>query len=173
MTVTRPGRSPSPRCSSTPASPPSDGGETGATLPSGVKAGPNTLAEILCGGKVRVIATDGLHPIAYTDRTDTIPPVIRRFVQWRDMGQCSIAGCHSRYRIQPHHIKERHQGGDHDPDNLVSLCWYHHHVAIHQLGYTIDPDTPTHRRRLLSPRQPTGPPLRDHYPHLATIATAA
>ncbi|HEY5728198.1 MAG TPA: HNH endonuclease [Acidimicrobiia bacterium] len=89
------------------------------------------------------------------------------------MGQCSIAGCHSRYRIQPHHIRERHQGGSHDPDNLVSLCWYHHHVAIHQLGYTIDPGSPTHRRKLLSPRQPTGPPLRDHYPHLAAIATAA
>ena len=150
-----------------------DGGESGATLPSGVKVGPNTLAEILCGGKVRVIATDGLHPIAYTDRTDVIPPAVRRFVQWRDMGQCSIDGCHSRYRIQPHHILERHRGGNHDPDNLVSLCWYHHHVAIHQLGYTIDPDSPVHRRRLLSPRQPTGPPLRERYPHLSTIATAA
>ncbi len=150
-----------------------DGGESGATLPSGVKVGPNTLAEILCGGKVRVIATDGLHPIAYTDRTDVIPPAVRRFVQWRDMGQCSIEGCHSRYRIQPHHIRERHRGGNHHPDNLVSLCWYHHHVAIHQLGYTIDPQSPTHRRRLLSPRQPTGPPLRERIPQLATIATAA
>ena len=88
-----------------------DGGETGATLPSGVKAGPNTLAEILCGGKVRVIAVDGLHPVAYTDRTDVIPPAVRRFVQWRDIGHCSIEGCHSRYRIQPHHILERHRGG--------------------------------------------------------------
>ncbi len=135
-----------------------DGGESGATLPSGVKVGPNTLAEILCGGKVRVIATDGLRPIAFTDRTDVIPPAVRRFVLWRDMGQCSIEGCHSRYRIQPHHIKERHLDGGHDPDNLISLCWYHHHVAIHQLGYTIDPQSPIHRRRLLSPRQPTGPP---------------
>jgi Domain of unknown function (DUF222) len=147
-----------------------DGGETGATLPSGVKVGPNTLAEILCGGKIRVITTDGLHPVAYSDRTDVIPPAVRRFVQWRDMGQCSIEGCHSRYRIQPHHIRERHRGGDHHPDNLVSLCWYHHHIAIHQLGYTIDPESPTHRRRLLSPRQPTGPPLRDQYPQLATTA---
>jgi hypothetical protein len=151
-----------------------DGGETGATLPSGVKVGPNTLAEILCGGKVRVIATDGLRPLASTDRTDTIPPAIRRFVLWRDMGQCSIAGCHSRYRLQPHHIMERHRGGSHDPDNLVTLCWFHHHVAIHQLGYTIDPQSPTHRRRLLSPHQPHGPPLRHRYPQLATAnATAA
>ena len=137
-----------------------DGGESGATLPSGVKVGPNTLAEILCGGRVRVIAVDGLHPVAYTDRTDVIPPAVRRFVQWRDMGQCSIEGCHSRYRIQPHHINERHHGGNHDPDNLVSLCWYHHHVAIHQLGYTIDPDSPIHRRDSSPPGNPPATPPR-------------
>jgi hypothetical protein len=149
-----------------------DGGETGVSLSSGVRVGPNTLTEILCGGKVQVIATDGLRPVAFTDRTDTIPPAIRRFVQWRDMGQCSIEGCHSRYRLQPHHIVERHRGGGHDPTNLVTLCWFHHHVAIHQLGYTIDPDSPTHRRRLLSPHQPHGPPLRDRYPQLATSSAA-
>jgi hypothetical protein len=150
-----------------------DGGETGAALSSGVRVGPNTLAEILCGGKVRVIATDGLRPVASTDLTDTIPPAIRRFVLWRDMGQCSIEGCHSRYRLQPHHIIERHQGGGHDPTNLVTLCWFHHHVAIHQLGYTIDPDSPTHRRRLLSPHQPHGPPLRDTITRNPRVAAAA
>jgi hypothetical protein len=149
------------------------GGESGVALPSGVKVGPDTLAEILCGGKVRVIATDGLRPVAHTDRTDTIPSAVRRFVLWRDMGQCSIEGCSSRYRLQPHHILERHRGGGHDPTNLVTLCWFHHHVAIHQLGYAIDPESPLHRRRLLSPQQTTGPPLRDRYPHLATITTAA
>jgi hypothetical protein len=149
------------------------GGESGATLSSGVKVGPNTLTEILCGGKVRVIAADGLRPVASTDLTDTIPPAIRRFVQWRDMGQCSIEGCHSRYRLQPHHIMERHHGGSHDPTNLVTLCWFHHHVAIHQLGYTIDPHSPTHRRRLLSPRQPHGPPLRDTITRNPRVAAAA
>jgi hypothetical protein len=149
------------------------GGESGATLPSGVKVGPNTLTEILCGGKVQVIATDGLRPLASTDRTDTIPPVVRRFVLWRDMGQCSIAGCHSRYRLQPHHIVERHRGGGHEPTNLVTLCWFHHHVAIHQLGYTIDPDSPTHRRRLLSPHQPHAPPLRAVIAESQPLVTAA
>jgi hypothetical protein len=151
-----------------------NGGETGVALSSGVRVGPNTLTEILCGGKVQVIATNGLHPIGFTDRTDTIPPVVRRFVLWRDMGQCSIEGCPSRYRLQPHHITERHRGGGHHPDNLVTLCWFHHHVAIHQLGYTIDPHSPTHRRRLLTPHQPHAPPLRDRYPQLAAAnATAA
>ena len=130
--------------------------------------------EILCGGAVRVIATDGLHPVGFTDRTDTIPPAVRRFVTWRDLGQCAIEGCHSRYRLQPHHIFERHRGGGHHPDNLVTVCWFHHHVAIHQLGYVIDPGSPIHRRKLLHPSQPTGPPLRNRIDDLPrTTATAA
>ncbi len=76
---------------------------------------------------------------------------------WRDQGQCSIEGCRSRYRLQPHHITPRAWGGNHDTDNLITLCWYHHHVAIHQMGFRIDPDSPTHRRRLIPPHN-TGPP---------------
>jgi hypothetical protein len=52
-------------------------------------------------------------------------------VLYRDQGACQ-AYCSSRSRLQPHHIKPRAQGGDHDPDNLITLCWYHHHVAIHR-----------------------------------------
>ena len=59
-------------------------GEAGATVSTGPRVGPNTLAEILCTGKVRVIVTD---------------------------------------RLQPHHLRERHHGGNHHPDNLVTLCW--------------------------------------------------
>jgi hypothetical protein len=132
-------------------------GEAGATVSSGPRVGPNTLSEILCTGQVRVIVTDGLHPIAYSDMGEAIPGHIRRYVQWRDQNQCSIEGCHSRYRLQPHHIRERQHGGNHDPDNLATLCWFHHHVAIHGLGYRIDPTSPVHRRRLLKP-QNNGPP---------------
>ena len=42
-------------------------GEQGATVSSGPRVGPNTLSEILCTGQIRVIATDGLHPLAYSD----------------------------------------------------------------------------------------------------------
>jgi hypothetical protein len=97
-----------------------------------------------------VIVTDGLHPVAYSDMGEAIPAHIRRFVAWRDQNQCSIEGCPSRYRLQPHHIRHRSQGGDHDPSNLALICWYHHHVAIHQLGLTIDPESPPQRRRLTS-----------------------
>jgi len=133
-------------------------GEQGATVSTGPRVGPNTLSEILCTGRIRVIVTDGLRPIAYSDLGEAIPPQIRSYVLWRDQGQCSIEGCRSRYRLQPHHIKQRHHGGNHNPENLITLCWYHHHVAIHQMGMTINPATPTHRRRLIGWRPTTGPP---------------
>ena len=135
-------------------------GEAGATTSSGLRLGPNTLAEILCSGSSRVIYSDSNGPFKVSHRTEAIPPAIRAFVLKRDRGQCSIEGCGSRHRLQPHHIKEQHAGGDHHPDNLITLCWYHHHVAIHQLGFTIDPDSPPHRRRLIGWRPINGPPIR-------------
>jgi hypothetical protein len=67
--------------------------------------------------------------------------------------------------VNPGRFKPRAQGGDHDPDNLITLCWYHHHVAIHQMSMIIDPDSPPHHRRLTWPNHTTqpqrGPPRRD------------
>ncbi|MEX0698900.1 MAG: HNH endonuclease [Acidimicrobiia bacterium] len=134
-------------------------GEAGVTLSSGLRAGPNTLSEILCSGRVRITFTgeDG-RPIGASDLSKAVPPALRSFIWWRDQGFCVIDGCRSRYRLQPHHIKERSQGGDHHPDNLALLCWFHHHVAIHGLGYRIDPKSPPQRRRLIRHHN-HGPPL--------------
>jgi hypothetical protein len=135
-------------------------GEAGVTTSSGLRVGPATLSEILCEGRIRVIWSDGDRgPIAVTHQTEAIPSAIRAWVLHRDQGQCSIQGCRSRYRLQIHHIHERRLGGNHDPANLITLCWYHHHIAIHQLGMTIDPNSPVHRRRLIRWRPTTGPPI--------------
>jgi len=136
-------------------------GEAGVTTSSGLRVGPATLAEILCQGSIRLTWTDRAKgPIAVSHLTETIPPAIRAWILHRDQGQCSIEGCRSRNRLQIHHIRERHLGGDHHPDNLITVCWYHHHVAIHMLGMTIDPNSPTHRRRLIGWQPTTGPPNR-------------
>ena len=135
-------------------------GEAGVTTSAGLRVGPNTLSEILCTGKVRVVYTDGENgPLAITHSTESIPPAIRSYVLWRDQGMCSIEGCSSRHRLQPHHLRLKAQGGDHHPDNLITLCWWHHHVAIHQLGMTIDATSPPHRRRLVSTRSHGPPPV--------------
>ena len=63
---------------------------------------------------MQVIATDGLKPVAASPTTRAIAPAVRRFVLFRD-SDCVIDGCASRYRLQPHHVIPRSEGGSHDP----------------------------------------------------------
>ncbi len=133
-------------------------GETGVWLASGTAVGPVTLERILCEGTVEVTAltTDGV-PLAVGDASTAIPPRTRRYVLHRDGGTCTIDGCRSRYRLQSHHIEPRAVDGNNDPDNLTTVCWYHHHVVIHGRGYHLDPNSPPQRRRLRR-RWPGRPP---------------
>lgn len=121
-------------------------GEAGAEIEFGPRVGPAVLEQILCQGRVQLVGIANGKPVAVTDGTRSIPPAIRRMVAWRD-GGCTIDGCHSRYRLQPHHIRPRAAGGSHEADNLTTLCWFHHHVVVHRLGHRIDPDSPQQRRR--------------------------
>ena len=133
-------------------------GEAGATVAAGPRVGPLTLEEILCGGAVEVITTECGRPTWSSQATRAIPPAVRRFVLHRDGGACTADGCSSRYRLQPHHVRRRADGGTHDPANLTTLCWFHHHIVIHRMGYHIDPDSPPQRRRFLRPTGVRGPP---------------
>ncbi len=58
--------------------------------------------------------------------TQTIPPAIRRQVMRRDGGRCVVPGCRSAAYIDLDHLKARHEGGVHDPDQIVCLCGAHH-----------------------------------------------
>ena len=129
------------------------GGEDGAEIEYGPRVGPNTLEELLCTGTVQIIGLHSGQPVVTSTASRAIPPAVRRLVAHRD-GGCTIAGCTSRYRLEPHHIRLRSEGGTHDPENLMTLCWFHHHVAIHQQGLQIDPNSPPLRRRLI--RTPVG-----------------
>jgi hypothetical protein len=128
-------------------------GELGGEIAAGPRIGPDTLERILCGGQVGLVTLDRCgDPVVATRRTRQIPPAIRDFVLRRD-GGCVIEGCRSRYRLEPHHLLYFADGGTHLADNLVTLCWYHHHVVVHRSGGRIDPDSPPGRRRFLRPRE--------------------
>ncbi len=133
------------------------GGELGAELAYGPRVGPNVLDEILCGGTVQLVGLQGGKPVVTSQATSAVPPAVRSFVAWRDKG-CTISGCTSHYRLQAHHIKHRAHRGDHDPDNLATLCWFHHHIAIHQAGFTLNPHDPPNCRRLTRPNRGHDPP---------------
>jgi hypothetical protein len=134
-------------------------GETGVVIESGPHAGPVTLEAILCDGVVEVTATtsDGI-PLKIGRRSRVIPPRLRRWVLHRDGAACTLEGCTSRYRLQIHHVRPWADGGRTDPENLTTLCWFHHHVVIHGQGFRIDPSSPPQRRRLLRPPIHAPPP---------------
>lgn len=131
----------------------------GATIDGHLPVGPDVVAEALCSGSVEVIDTsDPGRPLARGRRTRVISRRLRRTILHRDGGRCVIDGCQSRYRLQPHHLVPWSEGGRTDPDNLVTLCWFHHHVVVHGRGRRIDPTSPPLRRRFIrEPRR--GPPV--------------
>jgi hypothetical protein len=131
--------------------------EMAAEIAAGPRVGPDALEQMLCTGTVSVVSMDGMTPVATSPAARAIPPALRHAILHRDQG-CTIDGCASRYRLQPHHIRRWADGGHHGMSNLTTLCWFHHHVAIHGQGYEIDPHTPPFRRRLRRQRTGTDPP---------------
>lgn len=71
--------------------------------------------------------------------TQTIPPATRRKVLRRDGGCCAVPGCHNSDFVDLHHTKLRSEGGNHDPDKLITLCSAHHR-ATHDGRLLIDGD---------------------------------
>ena len=129
----------------------STGGETGVSVLAGPRMGPRALEEILCDSKIELIGiTENGKPLDMGRRSRTIPSKLRTFVLDRD-GGCAVEGDNSRYRLEVHHIQPWSQGGTTSADNLITLCWYHHHVAVHREGLQIE-RIGTSRVRLKRPR---------------------
>ncbi len=123
-------------------------GEAGAEIEFGLRVRPATLERTLCGGSVQIIGLGEGEPMAASHASHAIPPAIRRAALWRD-GGCTIDGCRSRYRLEVHHIEHGGKTRDHSLGSLTTLCWFHHHVAIHGEGFELDPSSPPGRRRFL------------------------
>ena len=144
--------------------------EQGVAMLAGARVGPDTVELVQCVGTTEVITVAGPN-ILHHETTASMRPSMRRAVLARDDG-CTIDGCTSTYRLEAHHIVPRSQGGTNTPENLATLCWYHHHVSVHRRGMRIDPQSPPRRRRLLPPRGACGdrPPEPD--PHFQAILRA-
>ncbi len=113
-------------------------GQAGVTLESGPRIGRQALEGILCDSisEITLNGTDGT-PMTYGRRTRTIPPALRRAILHRDQGTCAADGCTSRHRLQIHHLIPWSKRGRTDPDNLITLCWYHHQVIVHERGFQV------------------------------------
>jgi hypothetical protein len=94
-------------------------------------------------------------------QTDDIPLHLRRLVTLRDQrcqfpGGCDqpASGC------EPHHVTHRHDGGHTSLTNLKDYCWWHHHVVLHQLGWTLT----AHPDGTSQVQSPDGKIIRSHSP---------
>lgn len=127
----------------------------GVEVAGGPRVGPEILDKVACAGSLEVIETRDGRPLGVGRRSRVIPNKLRRFVLHRD-GGCTADGCNSRYRLQVHHKVPWSEGGRTDADNLVTLCWFHHHVVIHGWGFRIDSRLGPGRLRFIRPG--TDPP---------------
>ncbi|MGH8913820.1 MAG: HNH endonuclease [Acidimicrobiia bacterium] len=131
-------------------------GRAGVYLEAGPRVGSHALEAVMCDAVSEVVAIGGdAEPMRYGRRSRTIPPALRRAIIHRDRNRCVIDGCSSRNRLQVHHVVPWSRGGPTDPSNLITVCWYHHHIAIHEMR--LEPFRhPDHGRWRLRP--PCRPP---------------
>ncbi len=61
--------------------------------------------------------------------SQTIPPAVRRAVLQRDEHRCQVPGCRHGTFVDVHHLRAREDGGNHEPDNLLTLCGAHHRAC--------------------------------------------
>jgi len=87
-----------------------------------------------------------------------IPAATRRVVLQRDHHRCRVPWCRSAHDLEPHHIEHFAHGGNHDAENLLTLCW-RHHKALHDgvLVLTMDHGQPSFRRIEMLPANETRP----------------
>jgi hypothetical protein len=121
-------------------------GEAGVMLAAGPKIGRQALQAILCDSEVEVFGvTDQGEYLRYGRRYRTATSTQTRALLHKYGGVCAADGCTSRHRLQAHHSTPWIQGGKTNIEDLILLCWFHHHIVVHQWGYTIYPH-PDHGR---------------------------
>ncbi len=99
-------------------------------------------------------------PLDVGPATETIPAHLRRAVTTRHP-HCAFPGCTQPASVcEVHHIIPRSRAGPTSLDNLVTLCSFHHKIAVHRWGWTLrlNPDGTT------TATSPDGRTLRSHSP---------
>ncbi|MEA1903824.1 MAG: HNH endonuclease [Actinomycetota bacterium] len=132
------------------------GGESGVVLDAGANSGRQALEAILCDSVTEVIArTEDGRYLDYGRKNRTVTPTLKRALLHKYRHRCSADGCDSRYRLEAHHLIPFSQGGATNQDELLLLCWFHHHIVVHKWGYIIYPHPDHGRIRFRPPRRPT------------------
>ena len=131
-------------------------------------SGPGGLASFLRRRQLGAKLGGPSLPLDVGYSTD-IPAGIRNAVRLRDQHCRWAGGC-----TQPasgceiHHTTPKARGGKTSLKDCLLLCWYHHHVAIHRMGWTLvlNPDgtTTAWNRDKTKVLRSHGPPARTGWP---------
>jgi hypothetical protein len=147
----------------------------------GLLSGPAGLASYL-----RTQLTGGFFPapslpLDLGEPTEQVPPHLRRAVIKRDR-HCAFPGCSlPPVRCHVHHVIPRSKGGPTRLDNLTLLCAFHHLIAVHRWGWTLQlhgdgtttATSPNGHKILHSHGPPGQDPLWPDAPSHSPPATAA
>jgi hypothetical protein len=116
------------------------GGADGwAEIDDGPQNSSETARRLACDCRWQLVAEDGAGRALGLGRTTRqTPRWLARQLRRRDDG-CRFPGCSRKRWLQSHHISHWPQGGPTDPDNLVSLCYFHHRLC-HEGGWRIEGD---------------------------------
>ena len=93
--------------------------------------------------------------------SDDIPLHLRRLVALRDQTCQYAGGCDQPASgCEPHHVVHRQDGGHTSLTNLKNYCWWHHHVVLHELGWTLT----VHPDGTSQVQSPDGKTIHSHSP---------
>ena len=104
----------------------------------GVPAQPitaDTARRLACDASLRPLIVDAKGDlVAFGSSARVAPPALRALVVRRDR-HCRFAGCRARID-EVHHIVFWSRGGLTRSDNMLGLCWFHHHL-VHEGGWDL------------------------------------
>jgi uncharacterized protein DUF222/HNH endonuclease len=83
---------------------------------------------LLCDATCEVWFERHGQPIGAGRATRTISRRVRRALEHRDRGTCTVPGCGATRGLHAHHLVHWEDGGPTELDNLVLVCPYHHRM---------------------------------------------
>lgn len=94
------------------------------------------LSEALCDATLQLLIHNNGVPLWLGNETRHATRHQRRALRTRASNTCEYPGCTTTRYLEPHHVRFHSTGGPTSLDNLVLLCWNHHH-QLHQHRYEI------------------------------------
>ena len=98
----------------------------------------DTARRLACDASLRPLIVNARGDlVAFGTSARVAPPALRALVLRRDQ-HCRFAGCRARID-EVHHIVFYSRGGPTRSDNMLGLCWHHHHL-VHEGGWQLTGD---------------------------------